>query len=233
MQNAKYFINNPIFVKIKKHFSLKKLSFISRIERALVNERIVEIPFVLNSLPGKKDVELLDLGCSESPLAMFCASLGYKTIGIDGRDYPYYHPNFRFIKADLTSLPLADQSIDVAIAISTLEHIGLGFYQDKTKPSGDQQTVDEVYRILKPQGLFLISVPFGCAQQTTQQRIYNYAALSKLLKNFRIETEMFYQNQTLDPNFTNYWQNTPKEKLANFNCNGKTQAVALIKARKK
>ena len=73
--------------------------------RAVVSERIVEYPLVFQQFAkmGKKVQTILDFGCVEDLLPIHLASLGYKVTGLDLRQYPFTHPNFEFVRADILS----------------------------------------------------------------------------------------------------------------------------------
>jgi len=63
------------------------------------SERIVEYGWVLKNLGDCNTI--LGVGCWGTLFPIQLASLGYKVIGIDLRQYPYTHPNFRFIQGDV------------------------------------------------------------------------------------------------------------------------------------
>jgi len=68
------FINNPVFLKYKRRFDWRLLKRKFFIKKALLNERIIEIPFVIDVLSGiVKSSKVLDLGCMESVLPLFLA----------------------------------------------------------------------------------------------------------------------------------------------------------------
>src|SRR2546428_9643071 len=54
----------------------------------VVVERVVEIPFVVRHVPPVANTRILDFGCTESPLPIHLASLGYQVTGVDLRPYP-------------------------------------------------------------------------------------------------------------------------------------------------
>ena len=56
----------------------------------VINERIVEIPFVFQNLILKKGSKVLEFGCCQSSLAMQLASLGYRVTGVDFNDYEFW-----------------------------------------------------------------------------------------------------------------------------------------------
>lgn len=60
----------------------------------------------------------------------------------------YAHPVLTFNEADALALPIPDSSIDVVVSFETIEHL-----------AGDDKFVDEVARVLRPDGRFLVSTP--------------------------------------------------------------------------
>ncbi len=231
-KDKQYFINHPVFVKYKKKFNFLKMTRIRRMQKVFVNERIVEIPFVLRSLPDNKDLKILDLGCSESSLSLHMASIGYFVTGVDMRDFPYKHPRFEFVKSDITNMTFADESFNVITCISTIEHIGLGYYQDSRGIiDADGKAMKEMYRVLKKDGLLLVSVPFGIYKETSQQRIYDTVRLEGLLADFLIEKRIFIANFSKDN--LNYWQEIPQLQAEEIESkDGKTNCICLLKAYK-
>lgn len=155
-----------------------------------ITERILEHIFVHTRLP-RPPARVLDLGCSESTNAIEMATLGYEVVGVDLRPLPLKHPSFTMVEANLSDMPFEDNSFDVAVALSTIEHVGLGWYTEEERGSSDQQTIAEVLRVLKPGGKFLLTTPFGRAGQTPVHRIYDRTRLRELLQPFR-EIERAY-----------------------------------------
>jgi SAM-dependent methyltransferase len=128
----------------------------------------------------------LDLGCSESTLGLELASNGFNVVGIDVRNHPLTHPNFKFIQEDICESKLPDNTFDVAIALSTIEHIGLGAYGDTKGEGLDRAAMKEVYRILKPGSILLLTTPFGKPVVTSLHRIFDGNSLRALLGGFDI-----------------------------------------------
>ncbi len=150
-----------------------------------VTERILEHIYVHTHLP-KPPARLLDLGCSESTNAIEMASLGFEVVGVDLRTLPLSHPNFTMIQANLANMPFVDESFDLAVALSTIEHVGLGWYTEEERGSSDEHVVTEVLRLLRPGGRFILTTPFGRATVTPVHRIYDRARLDQLLSGFRV-----------------------------------------------
>lgn len=64
-----------------------------------------------------------------------------------------------FIKGNILSLPLKDNSVESLSSICVIEHIGLGRYGDKIDPYGSEKAIKELKRVLSLNGSLYISVP--------------------------------------------------------------------------
>jgi len=122
--------------------------------------RVAEYRFVYRNLPSP-GAKILDIGCCDSLLALKLAKRGYQVTGIDARPYLEKHPRFTFIQADACRMPFPDASFDAAIAVSAIEHIGLGAYGDPVQEGADSKAIKEIRRVLKPGGKFILTTPFA------------------------------------------------------------------------
>jgi SAM-dependent methyltransferase len=153
------------------------------------NERILEKNFILLALArlyDSSDIQILDVGSGESLLAYELASLNYSVTAIDIRPIALSHPNLKFVKSDICQSVFPSASFDCVIALSTLEHIGLGWYGDEIGVELDQKAVQQIYALVKPGGSFILTVPYGKAAVTPVHRIYDRESLQKLVQNFSI-----------------------------------------------
>lgn len=158
------------------------------------NERVFEKAFVLQSLARlykSSKVELLDVGAAESLLSYQLASLNYSVTAIDIRPIALFHPNLKFVKTDICKPSLAVESFDCVIALSTLEHIGLGWYGDESGETLDIEAVKQIHSLLKPEGSFILTVPYGKKACTPVHRIYDKTSLENLIEDFDI-SEIHY-----------------------------------------
>jgi|SRR5690242_466890 SAM-dependent methyltransferase len=165
---------------------------------AATSERIVERSWLFRQIaalpPG---VRILDVGTSESLVSLELASAGFKVVGVDVRDYPLHHPNLQFLRADICHTRLATSSFDAAIALSTIEHLGLGFYGDSRDDQAADLAMQEIFRLLKPGAPLLLTAPFGRSAVTPQHRIFDPESLRSLLRAFQIDKLEF--GKRLDP----------------------------------
>ncbi len=97
-----------------------------------VNERLVELAYVHKfvSVDGQGK-RALDFGCTRSDLALQLAAFGYDVVALDLRDYEFTHPMVTFHKQNLLDYEDA-LGFDYITAVSVIEHIGLGAYQERT-----------------------------------------------------------------------------------------------------
>ena len=162
-----------------------------------VSERIVEDPFVLQNINLKKGAKILDFGCYGSIVPLQLANLGYKIFGVDYYSYPYQHPNFRFFQIDFLDNKFESEYFDAIYAISSLEHVGIGYYPVEKEGITDQRVANEFYRILNPGGKVLVTVPIGKRKTFRTLRVYDGAEIKSLFKKFGFIKEEYYARKSL------------------------------------
>jgi ubiquinone/menaquinone biosynthesis C-methylase UbiE len=180
----------------------------------------------LSSYPAGKKV--LDLGCGESILSVQAAALGYKVTGIDFRPYPYFHPNLEFIQGDVSKLPFPDESYDIVFCVSTIEHIGVGFYADPTQ-SADHKTMTEAYRVLKPGGTLVVTTPYGVSQVNSHQRVYDKKSLAELLQKFQIKELRYFVSQKNIQSRSNFWVEVDEGTISTVKSENSSTGVCLAR----
>lgn len=135
----------------------------------------------------QKPVRVLDIGSTESLLIYELVKRGYFVEGLDQRAYQE-KINLPFWVWDITR-PFHEtwtNTWDYILAISTIEHIGLGAYGDNKDKKGDRLAIENIHKLLKPNGYFLITIP-NKHLGTDTGRGYSYQDFEKLIKDlFRI-----------------------------------------------
>jgi hypothetical protein len=72
------------------------------------------------------------------------------------------HPRIKFVQGDLMSEQgVPHDYCDSLSCLHALEHFGLGRYGDPIDPLGHQKGFDNLYRMLKAQGVLYVSFPIG------------------------------------------------------------------------
>ncbi len=119
-------------------------------------------------LKFKKNGELLDIGAGTGAFVNFMKDT-FKTTGVElgsaAREFAC-SKSLNVIAAPIEKLPFPDQQFDVVTIIDVLEHL--------TNP---RQALDEIYRVLKVEGLLYIKVP-NYKIQAFKQSFLNYLQLS-------------------------------------------------------
>ncbi len=137
------------------------------------DERPIEIPWCLARHRGEPRV--LDVGYAFAEPAYLAGllSLGATVTGVDLVRAEI--PGLQSVEADVRHLPFPDGSFDVAIAISTLEHVGRDNSQYGLAAEDDDESLDqalrELHRILAGNGRLLVTVPTGAGERLPEQLV--------------------------------------------------------------
>lgn len=116
-------------------------------------------------LVGQKDV--LDIACGEGYGSYLLAGRAKTVIGVDLSEEVIRHarskyaaPGLEFRQGDCTCIPVADSSVDMVVSFETIEH-----------HSQHDAMFAEIKRVLRPDGVLVISTPDRCLlNELTQQR---------------------------------------------------------------
>ena len=132
------------------------------------DERPIEIPWALGRARGARRV--LDAGSAFAEPAYLAAlaALGAgELVAVDLAAVEV--PGLHAVVADLRDLPFANGSFDVALCISTIEHVGF----DNTvygidagrDDDGIARALGELRRVLAPEGRLVVTVPTGAHEE--------------------------------------------------------------------
>ena len=185
------------------------------------DDRHYERSFVLRNLP-LTPCTVLDVGCGLPDNASYMLNRGYRVYGLDIRGLPpnYILPHgFRFVKADVRKTDLPDALVDVVTCVSSLEHVGVtGRYgvieEDK---EGDRKAIAEMRRVLKDDGLLLLTTHFGVREvYEGLHRIYDEEQIIGLIQGFSVEAEEYYCREEVEPYRypTHDWRPCEKEEAS-------------------
>jgi SAM-dependent methyltransferase len=126
------------------------------------DERPIEIPWCLARYGG--EARVLDAGYAFAEPAYLSGLLALRAERLVGVDLVAVEvPGLESATADLRKLPFGDATFDLAIAISTLEHVGRDNTQYGLAAEEDDGSLDtalgELRRVLATEGRLLVTVP--------------------------------------------------------------------------
>lgn len=84
-----------------------------------------------------------------------------KCFSVDIRPVDASLEGLNVLSGSVLSLPFKDNEVPCLTTMCVLEHIGLGRYGDPLSPTGTQDAVREIARVIKPNGIVVYSVPVG------------------------------------------------------------------------
>jgi SAM-dependent methyltransferase len=129
-----------------------------------LDERIVEIPWALSRYRG--EARVLDVGSANAEPAYLAALLAAAPAGLVCVDLVAAEvPGLRTAVADVRELPFEDRSFELALCVSTLEHVGrdnrvYGGGAER-EDSGPAAALAELARVLERDGRLVLTVPCG------------------------------------------------------------------------
>jgi hypothetical protein len=165
------------------------------VEVLLVNERIVEQPFVFGALAqfgAGGPLRVLDVGGSESTVGLSLATLGHDVTIVDPRAHPLRHANLTHAACRLDELPADGDPFEAAVVLSAVEHFGLEHYGlDATDERLDLAAMRRLRELVRPGGLLVLTVPFAAEPSVDDfQRVYDEAGLAQLLRGWTVQTSL-------------------------------------------
>jgi hypothetical protein len=94
---------------------------------------------------------------------------------------------------DLTHLSFSNNSVTSLSCMHTIEHIGLGRYGDPIDYNGDIKAINELCRVLAPNGILLIVVPVGKENKIVfnAHRIYESKSFIQYFENNGLRLKEF------------------------------------------
>ncbi len=193
LKKARKKVSNLLYKKINFETYFNVPLLFSNKNSWNMNERIVEWGYVLSQFKDKYPKKVLDFGCSRGWIPLSLASLGHNVTGIDFRDFPFTHPNFKFYKGDI--LQIKENEFDIVLCLSTLEHVGLGAYGEEYDSDALKNVVKKIYSLLKQDGLFFLTIPVGKSSIDNFEKSFTPDEIKKLLENngLKLSEENYFQ----------------------------------------
>ncbi len=123
--------------------------------------------------------EVLVVGVGGGRDAYWLARAGFRVTSIDIAPQPDIP---LLVLADMVALPFRAASFDAVVVADALEHT-----------FSDREAVLEFHRVLRPEGVLLLNVPYGDDAGEHHVRVYTEATLRRLLESagFRIDRQVY------------------------------------------
>lgn len=207
---ANAFDSNSLFCRLLRNIGVGRIVFRMRVHMFKLdnllgryNQRFIEYPWILQQLNSAQDRILLDVGCTGSLLDHELLAREFRVIGLDVRDHTQRNYREIFMQKNVINSGLPEESFDIILLVSVIEHIGLDAYsQDSLDSDGDLLAMQELRRLLKPNGFLLLTTPFegkgpirihrfGKNGEFLERR-YDSERLAKLIKGFDVVKADFF-----------------------------------------
>jgi SAM-dependent methyltransferase len=134
---------------------------------SVIEQRETCVPTLRRALgaPGKR---ILESGCGSGRWMAYFERLGHRAFGIDDSLAPLavahaHDPNLRVVRGDALRTPFRDHSFDVVFSSYVAEHF----------EEGPETLLREIRRVLKPDGLLILVVPYD----SPLRRVFTHRAL--------------------------------------------------------
>lgn len=138
--------------------------------------------------------KLIDIGCGRMPYRKELESLVDSYIGVDHpKVSKLYRGGFKpEVLADAKNLPFTNNSFDIALLLQVLEHV-----------DSPKEVINEAARILKPNGVLIISVPFFYPLHDMPYDFGRYT--NSALKDFLVKASMRIVKIETQGTFFEFW----------------------------
>ena len=104
---------------------------------------------------------VLDVGASESSVCLSLATLGYQVTAIDPRPNPLSHERLEVVEGRIEDWD-HDGEFDAVICLSTIEHLGVGAYeQEASDRQVDLEAIERMRELTRLGGLLVLTTSVG------------------------------------------------------------------------
>jgi SAM-dependent methyltransferase len=161
---------------------------------------------------------IANVGCGPGATSVLAAEYGHVVsldYSVDALGFTRQRGMRDLLSCDCTALPLAGESCDIALCLDVMEHI-----------EDDRKFADELFRILKPGGKLILSVPAGMWQWTQRDkafghfRRYSSRELGRVLAgaSFRVDVLTYFNSLLLPLNALDVLVDRFRKDVSEENC---------------
>ncbi len=172
--------------KLKDNILLAKLKY----NAPKCYDRDFEYPWMLRNI-HLKEGKLLDVGSTIGEMLRDLLPEGVDLYTLNYNKQAKVK-GINQVLGDIRNTEFEDNTFDYITCISTLEHIGVeGRYGVKKDSKGDLKAMKEIYRILKPGGRLLVTIPYGAEDVLPINKLYNRERTQKLFEGYKLVSEKY------------------------------------------
>ena len=180
-----------------------------KVEPDLLNEHLSRYYFARPLVEGRC---ALDLGCgtgygaavlAQSAQKVLALDVSLETVAFARKHYPT--PNTEFLVSDCRQIPLGAETIDAVVCFEVIEHL-----------AEQQALLEEVRRVLRPDGLLVISTPNRTYYTEERKEVnpfhvreFDFDEFLALLKRSFAHVEVAFQNHVASLYVGNPYQQRP------------------------
>lgn len=194
------------------------------------SDRYIEYPWVIEQIRNI-DGKILDVGSTMCDCFYAILPKTAQIHGINLNDKIIKNKDINFKRGDIRKTDYLNNFFDYITCISTLEHIGVGGrYNSDNDPAGDKKAMLEMNRIIKKNGVLLVSIPYGIRDVLPINKLYNKERIKDLFASFEIIEQIYYK---FDHQWRVWLKTTEREASQTDMIKDCWYALLLIKAIKK
>jgi len=178
-------------------------------------ERDIEWSFLSREMPEGPG-HALDFGCEHGYMSLVAAQKGFEVLALDLEEQNLWwsHPRVTFQQGDFLELSFPDNSFDLIVNCSSVEHVGIvGRYGiSAERNGGDVEVMRRFAGLLKASGRVLMTAP--CGRDLVMApwcRVYGSGGLKQLFERFEILKEVYWTKTS-----ENRWAPSSREAAHNF-----------------
>ena len=212
-----------------------------------IDERIIEIPWVMNSLDFIKNKKIMDAGCTLNfnylikKIIKNNNNLTFVNLYKEKNFYNSRLVNYQI--QDISNLKFDNDYFDVVTCLSVIEHIGFdnSMYDIQKKNKFHKldknlykKAILELKRVLKPNKWLHLTFPFGKKMTFNNYQQFNMDDLNIMLKTFSPKEYLlnFYKFENLKWNKVDYTSCENIEAIYEKEIGISSNSIALVKMKK-
>ena len=216
-----------------------------------LDERMVELPWVINKLKKSKNKKILDVGCTlnfKYLIDFFLKDNEIYFLNLYKEKNNFFSNQISYIQNDIRTPFFKDNYFDYVTAISVIEHIGFdnssyNFQKNKSnlnklnnKRKSYKKAIIEIKRILKKNGKLFLTLPFGKKEIFKNYMQFDEHEVKKIINIFKPSkySIQYYKFDKIKKEWKKITANKCKhvEAISKKNVGISSMSVALIEIEK-